>query len=279
MNTAKILFLAVCLCTSALTHAQIRLSFNPTQGETYVYRFNSEQTTNQTVMGMEMPSTVTMDMLFAMTANNSNDNEVQVEFTYKEIATRMSSLMGNLEISSTLEGAAAQMFNAIIGKPIGVVFRRDGSVQSISGLDAVTEGLNPADPSAAILLSTFNEDAMRQMFEQSFNMYPSDAVNIGDSWNNDIQLSMMGMDSDIRSTYTLRSVNGNIATIDLVSVSTTTIEQNEISGESTGQITLDINTGMIITSTMTTTMSGNFVMEGMAIAMNSTATVSMTLER
>ena len=288
MNTRKILFLVVCLCISTAIHAQIRLSFNPTMGETYSYRFISEAQITQAVMGMEMPINLTTDMLIEMTVVEKNDNEIRFDYSYQSIAMQFSMPMMNFNFNSetdiaTLSGAEreiAGMFSALIGKPMSVVFGTDGSVKYISDF-----GLDVTNPMMAAFQGQFSEDAMRQMFENTFNIYPNKEVRIGDSWSNNATFAVQGMNTDTKTTYTLRSITGNIATLDVVSVSTTTETEAanqilaELSIELTGETKLDITTGMIINSTMTGNMGGTFQTEGMEMTMNATSKMTVTLEQ
>jgi hypothetical protein len=290
MNTKKILFFTACLCLSAAMHAQINLSFNPTIGETYTTRFVTETTVTQSIMGMTMPMNIEMGITMDMTATEKNDNEVTVDFSYSSLSLQMSSMMMNLRLDSdddisTLSGPErdmAEILNALIETTANVVFGRDGSVISISGLDA-TSNLDPLNPMMAAFQSMFNEDVLRQMLEQSFNVYPPHAINVGDSWHNNTTVTAQGMQVVSNITYTLRSIVGNYALIDIVSVSTSTSVEagatGEIAGEFIGEMKLDIPTGMVINSSLEGNSSGTLAVEMMEIGMEMTSRTTMTLVR
>jgi len=298
MNTKKILFFTVCLCISMLAQAQIKLSFNPTEGKTYLYSFNSEQSIKQTVMGQEMPLNTAMEMLIEMSVKEKSKDEIRLNFLYKGIIVEFSHPMMNIRYdsenpadnSSEPEKLIAQIFSNLVGKPMSVTFRSDGSVKSISGLDAIWEGMqksmasaNPAAQQAtSAVLQSFNEESMKQMFEQSFKMYPENEVKVGNSWYTDMSFNIASMINNTRNTYTLKSVENNIALLDMVSVSNMKLSmgmEGEISGKHQGEVSLDIKTGMLINSAMEGSAKGGFDMQGMEISMDITSKVKMSLQQ
>ena len=284
MNTRKILFLVACLCVSTAMHAQIRLSFNPTIGETYTTRSVSEMQMQKTIMGMSMPTNIVISLTMDMTAIEKNDKEVTLDFSYSAISLQQSSPMMNIRFSSeddisTLSGFerdVAEVLNALVGKTTKVVLGRDGSVISIGGFDAFNN-LDLSNPMMIVFQSMFNEDVLRQMLEQSFNIFPSNAVNVGDSWDNNATVIAQGVTTTSNATYTLRSVTGNSAFIDVTAVIASTGAGAEIAGESVGEMELDILTGMVINSSLNGSSSGAISGEGIEIGMEVTSRMTMTL--
>lgn len=301
MNAKKILFLVVCLCASMLMQAQIKLSFNPSAGETYSYRFTSEQTVKQTMRGQEMPVTIAMEMLIEMTVKEKNNDEVSMDYSYKDIVMSVSSPMMNIKFDSkntadTLSGPGmmlSQIFNSLVGKTMHVIFAPDGSVKSISGFNAIMEDIqknmasaNPiAQQGLNVFLQSFNEDAMKNMFEQSFKMYPDKEVAVGDSWNSNISLAVAGMNNNMQNTYTLKSVENDIAVLDVTSVSNMKSGANvaanvegELSGGYEGQMTLNVQTGMLINSTLGGNTNGKITTQGIEILMDISSKMTVNLQ-
>ena len=285
MNTRKILFLIACLCVSAAMHAQIRLSFNPTVGETYSYRIVSEMQTRQTIMGMEMPSNMVSEMLVEMTATEKNNDEVRMNFSYLSSAMEVASPMMTFRVDSeadiaTLSGferEMAELLQTFVGQTMNIVFGTDGSVKSIFGV-----AIDTTNPAIAMVQSLFGEDAMMQMLKQSFNIFPSQEVRVGDSWNNNMNMVVQGMNTSAQITYTLTSITDNVASIDMVTTMTITGADatitGEISGEGRGTIKLDVATGMIISSNQEGSVSGTIQTGGMSVAMEMITRATVTLE-
>jgi hypothetical protein len=280
-----------------LAQAQVKLSFNPAKGETYSYRFNTESSIKQTVMGQEIPLNTTIEMLTQMNVKEKKKDEVSVDYFYKEIVMEVFNPMMNIKYDSK-SGAAgssepekwiAQIFNSLVGKTMNVIFKPDGSVKSISGLQSIMEELqksmssdNPALQQVMnSVLQSFNEDAMKQMFEQSFKFYPDKEVKVGDSWNGDISFAIAGLNSDTKNKYTLKSVKNDIALLDMVSVINmksdgATAMEGEISGEQKGEISLNIKTGMLTNSTATQNMKGKLSVQGTEILMDMATKITVT---
>ena len=278
MNTRKILLLVMCLCAAAVAHAQFRISLNSTEGETYLYRMVTEQQITQNMMGMTMPSGTRMDFLISYAITESAIDEVRMDFSLEEIKMEITSPMMSITIDSNSD--VVQLFQSIIGVPLSVTFGRDGTIKSMEGFD-----IDPAslDMASAAMLETFNTESMRKMLEQSFGFYPAHEVNIGDSWETTMTTTLQGMDTVSEATYTLVSVENNVATIGMVintTMSSDTAElTSSLTGESIGEMRLDIRTGMIIDSTASGTSTGTLSVQGMDVQMSVDTTITITREQ
>lgn len=132
-----------------------------------------------------------------------------------------------------------------------------------------------AQQMSPMLLQSFNDEAMKKMFEQSFNFYPQKAVKAGDSWTGNFSLAIAGISSDSKNTYTLKSIKNNTAVIDVVSVAS-----GDLAGNATGETTLDIKTGMPTSSVSTQTIkNGKLNMQGVEITMDTETKSSMILQK
>jgi len=285
-----------------LAQAQIKFSFNPSAGETYSYRFVSEQTVKQTMRGQEIPVNMVMNMLMEMTAKEKNNDEISMDYSYKEIVMSVSSPMMNIKFDSksaadSLSGPEmllSQVLNSLVGKTMNVIFTPDGSVKSISGFTAIMEDIqknmssdNPlAQQELSVFLQSFNEGTMKNMFEQSFKMYPDKEVTVGDSWNSNVSLTVAaGMNNNIQNTYTLKSVENGIAVLDVASVANMQSGANiaanmegELSGGYKGQMILNVQTGMLINSTVEGNINGKLTTQGIEILMDITSKMNVNLQ-
>jgi len=297
MKSKKILFLVALFCTGMLAQAQVKLSFNPEKGKTYVYRFNTEQSIKQTIGSQEIPVNTVMDMLMKMTVKEKTGDGISVDYLYTEAVMTVSNPMMNIKYDSKNtndsvsepEKLIAQIFNGLIGKTMNVVFAPDGSVKSISGFDAIMKDIqknmtsgNPAVQQMVNgFLQSFNEDAMKRMFEQSFKFYPDKEVNVGDSWNSDISFTAAGMNSNIKNTYTLQSVNNNAAMIEVVSdinIKPGAGMDGELTGNQKGKISLDVKTGLPVNFTATQNTTGKIVAQGTEVLMDMTTKTTVSLQ-
>lgn len=275
------------LCATMMLQAQVKLSFNPEKGVTYSYLFKTNQTGKQTVNGQEVPLNTSMDMLATMEVKEKSSNEISVDYTYKELAMSTVTPMMSINYNSTkptddlpeVEKLISQILGSLIGKTLNTVFEPDGSVKSVSGFQAIMADMQKKLPPMAqqmspTFLQSFNDEAMKKMLEQSFKLYPQNAVKTGDSWTSDLSFAVAGINSDMKNTYTLKSVKDNTALIDVVSV-----VSGELSGNQTGEITLDIKTGLPTSSVATQTMKGKLNMQGVEIIMDIISKATMSLQK
>ncbi|GHT21362.1 hypothetical protein AGMMS4957_10020 [Bacteroidia bacterium] len=271
-----------------MLQAQVKLSFNPDKGATYSYLFKMEQTGKQTINGQEIPLNTSIDMLSAMTVKEKSSSEVSVDYVYKELTMSVVMPMMSINYDSKKpaddltepEKLIAQILGSLIGKTLNTVFAPDGSVKSISGWQEIMADMQKSLPPMAqqmspMLLQSFNDEAMKKMFEQSFKFYPQKAVKAGDSWTGDFSFAIAGISSDTKNTYTLKSVKNNTALIDVLSVMS-----GDLSGDQTGEITLDIKTGLPTSAVTTQTIkNGKLNMQGVEIIMDMVSKTTMSLQK
>ena len=300
MNSKKFLIIAACLCIGLLAQAQVKLSFNPAKGETYLYRFTAEQSVKQAFMGQEMLVKTTLQWLIEMTIKEKSANEITMDYVYREVTMDVSSPMVSIKFDSNkpvegltgLEKSMALVLNSFVGNSMKVVFSPDGSVKSIAGAKEIMQEAQKNMPSAdmasqQILESytqTFSDESMKSLFEQSFNIYPGKEVKAGDSWDKKYTLRPGRMNSDVKNTYTLKSVQNNNAVLDVTStiVMKPGMEMGmdgTISGTQNGEITLNAQTGMLTHSTTTQTLKGILSTQGIDVEMDMKSKATVARER
>ena len=282
----------------SIISAQIKLSFNPEKGAKYLYTQDVVQQIKQTVMGQEMPMTMEMSMAYVMDVKEKSSQEIKAQFTYQDVGYNISSAMFSMkydsknpvENPSEMDIMMSKMFGSMIGKPFTVNVAPDGSVNSVTGMDAIVESMmqsvasgNPMGAQmGASMKQQFNDDAMKSTFEQSFKIYPDRAVKAGDSWNTEQTTSQAGMNSIIKTQYTVKEIKNNIATIQLESnVSMKPATQGmegDLSGMQTGVLLVDAKTGMTISSELTQNIKGSVKMQGMDVSMELISEIKISTE-
>ncbi len=175
MKTKKLIFIAVCFCTSMLAQAQ---------GETYLCRFNTSQSVKQTIPNQDVMSTNSiMGITVEVKIKEKNKDEISVDCSYKEVIIHTYDKQTNFKFdskstivgSSELDKLTSQFFKSLIGKPVSVILASDGSVKSISGFEAVLKDLQKnmtpayqASPQTKAYLQQFNENALKGQLESLF---------------------------------------------------------------------------------------------------------------
>ena len=249
----NIFFVLLFLFFAPVVSAQVTLKFNPEEKAKYSYKFDVKQNLSQQMLGQDMAITMNMSFTWDMTVLRKTTTDSEVEFTYRNILFLMDSPIFSFDYNSEIESEnpnemdkmLKNAFDAIIGKSITATITNNGEVTSVKG----TEELMSSAVGAKDLGVNFDENSMKSIFEQSMKMYPNKPVNIGESWVTQQNMSQSGMPSlTINSTYTLKSVEKEIANIVVssnISMSAGTGEQSvDFSGTQTGNIKMVVKTGM-----------------------------------
>jgi len=272
------LCLMLCLITVS---AQVKLSFNPESGAKYEYRMEMVQNIKQNVGGQEIPIETEMNGACLMEIKDKTPQEIHAQFIYQEFTFLVSSSMMkirydskiSIENPSEMDKVFEKMFSTLIGKPFTVIFAPDGSVKSVSGMDAIIENMlgaisadgQDATQIGAQMSQQFSDEAMKNMFGQSFNFYPANAVKVGDSWNIENTIPMNNMKIGIKTKNTLKEVGTNKVTIEVVG--DLDVEEGKFTGTQTGTIIVDTTTGLPETSDISQNMKGAIKVQGMDIQM------------
>lgn len=293
MKTVKRSLLFLCLLAAASLQAQVKLSFNPEKGKMYRYLYQMKQTGKQEVMGQAMNTDVNFHIIYEMEVQEKNAEKIRLNATYRDILFSVSSGMVNINYDSKSPEADSSEPNKVIGAIMGSLLNKtfslemliDGTVTSISGFEEIVQGLADATPENVqmkeMVKQSFNEESMKNIFEQSFRFYPTSAVTIGDSWNNDISFVSFGMNVGLESTYTLQSVEGNVASLGVVSVFQFAPMEGmdgNLTGSQEGAIRLDTKTGMPLHSEMNQKMGGTLSVQGSSITLNTDSKIKVELQ-
>lgn len=289
----KILLIAVVIIGSFMAaNAQITLSFNPAKGSTYQYTLDMTQKIKQNLMGQNIDMNQNMRTVYDMHIIENNSKEIKASFTYRTVFYEMINPMMNMKYDSNgsnenttgIDGIMAKIFGSLINKSFDITILSDGTVSSVNGMDAIVEDMMTAIGSdmmsqqvAAGMKEQFSNEAMRTTFEQSFKIYPTSKIKPGESWTVDQETTSGGMDMLINTTYTLKSVTNNKATI--VVASNISGMDGQLKGTQNGEMILDATTGMQDNSKMTQNIEGNISANGMEVGMNIESLITVSTEK
>jgi len=275
---------SLCLMSCFFTvSAQVKLSFNPEKGAKYEYRMETVQTIKQNVMGQEILMETEMNGTYLMEIKEKTPQEIHAVLTYQEFRFVVSSMMMKIrydskkpiENPSDMDKMFEKMFSTLIGKPFTVVFAPNGSVKSVTGMEEIIENMLKAtsgDGQVVAIMGSqmtqlFNDEGMKNMFEQSFNFYPDNAVKVGDSWDTEITMPMGDMKFGIKTKNTLKKVSTNMATIEVAGDINMDMGEGKFTGTQTGTMIVDTTTGLPVTSDVSLNMQGFFNAQGMEMQM------------
>jgi hypothetical protein len=144
------------------------------------------------------------------------------------------------------------MFGALKGKSFLMKVDKEGKVTEVTGLQQIAdamvgsmnlkEEMKPAAMQA--FTQQFNEQNIKDIFSQSFNIFPNKPVKVGDSWEKQIAGST-SMPMDVTTTYTVKSIEGDIVNLDAKSKMKFTGGAN-MTGDQTSTMQVNAKTGLVV---------------------------------
>jgi hypothetical protein len=296
MKTRSIIFAALFLASGlTLVSAQVKLSFNPAKDTKYEYAMQMVQTIEQNAMGQKIPMETEMDMTYLMEIKGKTPQETQAQFTYRDIAYILSSPMMKMgydsknpvENPSEMDRMLSKIFSTLIGKPFTLNIAPDGSVKSVTGMNAIAENMTKAVAAdgqmaaqvSAAVKQQFSDAAMKNMFEQSLKIYPANAVKPGDSWNVENTMAISGMNTTVKTKYTLKEVRKNEVTIAVeatMDMQSGAGMEGKLTGTQTGTMLVDVKTGMPVSGELSQNIKGSVKTQGIDVLMDMNTKTKMS---
>ena len=232
----------------------VLLKFNFQKGRIYNYTMSFDVTQKK---GDQTRAT-TMKWNYDMQVTDEKNHLKTIKTTYKRIDMTMN--MGNdqkMEFSSEKQVDAmdfmqlpSKMFSIIKGKSFTMQVNEKGEVISVTGFDkigeAVVNEMNLPEEMKPMMRQNFqkqfNDDAVKQMFSQSFDVFPNKYVKPGDSWKTNASLT--ALKQDITTMYTVKNIQGN--RVFLTGESKLKSSDGKNSGTQTSKLIIDAKTGLMI---------------------------------
>ena len=145
------------------------------------------------------------------------------------------------------------MFHAIKGKSFFMKVDAAGKVVQISGLSEMANdmisGLHLDDNLRPMVQQAFtqqfNEENLKQLFKQAFEIYPDKAVGEGDTWSKTVSMKAIQMNSN--TEYKVKSIQNGTIWIDASS----NLDMSGFKGTEKASYELDASTGLVRKSTST----------------------------
>lgn len=238
----------------------INLKFNLPKGSGYDYNADVNISMKGTAAGQPM-DTNKMAMGYRFSVVDDSSGWKKLSTTVARIAMKMNIGAINLDYDSNKPVDTSDAMNVIISKVFeamkGATFmftmNEKGEIGSITGIDEIKSKILSSVPSNDAMANgasnVFNEDDFKQNMQQAFGFYPGKPVKIGDAWNSTTNTTSGGMQMKLYNTYTLESVNNNIASIKVDS-KTSSGAGMPLTGTMTGTMQYDISTGIPVSGNL-----------------------------
>lgn len=252
----------------------LKLNFKP--GDKYLYATQINQNIN--TMGTTMQQLIGMDMIYEVTASEGNHKKLSI--TYDHVQMKTTTPMGGMEYDSrdkTKGDGMLGFMDSLIGKSFSITIAPDGNIVKVENLGNLMTSL-PGEPGVKEQLQKqFSDTAIRQMMQNSFDMYPGKPVKVGESWTKKSTMGVSSFSINMQNTYTLKAVNDGKAVVSVSSIMTlpaTEMSQAgvpikmEMNGKQEGTMDVDIASGQILSGKTHQTINGKINAAGQEMPMD-----------
>ncbi len=278
---------ALLFCAGVFSQSAVTLKFNLDKGKTYKMQAINNQNVVSTYNGNSYTTEVKSVNSISYKMLSRDNDMMNIEFRFDTIQTKSTSPMGSRETNSAIPAKKSEYLeqlmnrfssNSIIaqistsGKFAGFVNYKTFRDNVLLGLDSMPD--NKKEQIRKQIEMVVAESALQTMIEPLFAYMPDKPVKAGDKWETSYSVSGGGMSGMIFNTITLEKADGNSAELNVTSelesipASGDVNMSFDIKGNSTGTMTVDTKTGLIIKSTDKKSYSGSMTVKNQGNVMN-----------
>jgi hypothetical protein len=266
------------------TSGPIDLKLNFKTGEKFLYSTRVDQ--NIESMG-NMSQSMLMEMIYTYTGDEGGDKKLAI--TYDHVVMHSMSPMGKIDYDSKdtqPREKGTGLMDSLIGKSFTITVAPNGEIKKVEGMSDLINAMAKTDGGDAAA-NAFSDTTVRLMMQNSFDIYPGKPVKTGDTWVKKTQMGFATIKVDVENTYTLKSIDGNKATIAVTSVLSLPKTKMgpggslEMNGTQKGTVDVDVTTGQILSGKTAQDIKGNMIVEGMQqpIPMNIKGDITITSKK
>ncbi len=254
---------------SLVAQKSVELKYNLEEGDTYEFMTDLNQDISFDAGGTTMTLEQVMSFKMTSVVEGIEDNIIDKSILFNSI--KMNQKIFGMEINYDSEDSAtwtgmtadvAKEMNKIIGKTAKIIMDNKGNIQEMD-VSELTE----------------NDELTNNLTSgNTYAVYPADKVSIGDSWETDIN-PLKDNDMKVHMKYTLLKANRKQAVIGLegnLSGNEINGEQINLEGTTVGEMTVNVKTGMLITSTLDIELALDVEQQGVKIPANIISTTTTT---
>ncbi len=282
---------------------KIDFHFKLEKGKTYTQSTVVKSHTKQTLQGqtMEGDNVITGATNFKLKEEGKAGNVYEI--SYETIGMEISTMGQKQEFNSDTTALAmvdpmSRVLSNMTNESFTANISLDGMVSDVSGLDEIIKkSASMAGPGsdqiAEQLASSFGDEGLGKNIEMLTNIFPKGPVDIGDSWTA-TKGTATGMPILAENTYTLSSIDGGVATLNLKAELKTDPENSStdmqgmsaqyfLEGTRTGTIQVEVKTGWVTNAELTDDIFGSITLspnaqlpEGMTIPIEVKNVITVT---
>ncbi len=268
-----------------------------------VYAYDAKVNTNMSMSAMgedvDMGNGMNMEMSFSITDVKENTfitnmviDAIKSETTMSMPGQGSQSMImdSKTEATDINSGDMGVVLKAMTGIPMEMTLTNKGKLESFTGFEKLLDAMMTIFPeelseeekmqTRMMIGQQFNEKMMSGIANQSIAQYPDNPIAIGEDWEVNTEISISGINVSAVIKYTLKSVEDNIANLDIEGVISTAADgsymeamgmqmEMTIGGTQKGTAKIDLNNGWFTEINIDQDFTGSMSMMGMSIPMES----------
>ena len=204
------LALAAILAPAGTAAQDVTIKWNLKEGTTFYAKTVADMDMQMTVAGMDIAVPMKMTQVQRFKVLSTSAESTKIEMTIQDKA---------MELGGQFAGAAGALGGIgekVKGATITATLNAKMEVTKVEGVEKFLDKLAPDEATKAMMKGMFSEATVGQMFTQVFVFGPDKPVKPGDTWSRTDKVPTGGFgDGTVKQKFTLKSVSGGVAAIDL----------------------------------------------------------------
>lgn len=240
--------------------AQSVLEYTLKKEDIFTVKQSAEQIITQELDGAAHEITNSIDGVLQFEVTAVRDSIYEIALTFKDLNLKMtSSIQGELMNVSAKEvnedNMQSKIFSSLLNTPVQLVLAKTGDILEISGGDSLVKQMAEAsgledefslNMMKKSLQKEFGSEALSDSYEQMTFIYPTNPVQVGDSWENEYKGKLSA-----KNSWTLEALSNEegriIGTANIIMDVTELATTMKLSGTQRTEITFNPSTGFMNT--------------------------------
>lgn len=267
---------------------KIKLKVDFTPSTMYHFTLSLSQKISQELMGSPIEATKTVKYTATSEIVRSDENGTTIKAIYEEIAVDIDMPQGHFTFNSG-QDTTSSVITSIVNRPFLIYLDEEGKIEKEEGLDDIIEETQAIDQPAALALAgleLFNEYRIAKIIASNFTVLPDHPLEIGENWQKNSQQRINDQfNLDNTTTYTLESLNEDLAWINLEGVVSSSmggensLGEVNMEGTQSGTIEVERSTGLILSNDTHQEVEGLMKAQGFEVPIKIITDSSMTGEK
>jgi len=274
--------LSLSLFLTGCPAANSNLSLNLKPGSSYTMNILVNQTMDQEIEGQKYSTVMNYSFAYILEGKDDDkDGNRQIDVTISDMKMEMKMQELGLDISfdtaNPTDDEIGNMLGVVVDAKFTLTVDKDGTVIAVDGAEEILNNLieqaggdEAKNQMLAGMQEVISEDSLKETFGSSTWINTDEPIEIGYTWE-ETEVSSQDMPMEINTKFTLTDIKDKLAYITLESdiiLSEETVGEEEdlfgmsfaVSGNQTGKIIVDTETGLVMTGEMSSDITGEISM-------------------